>query len=149
VLGVDGEEGYVVLAGGRDDELAGGYEALLLARPMVFPRRRRRRWLESATPTMAENYEVDLGEGGDVDGAGGAVDDFDPGDAFGFEAGGEGCCEGFGGEGDCFGTPALELGEGYVDVGAGGERDYLVAVGEVLADGEGTVADGAGRTQDG
>ena len=30
VLGVDGEEGYVVFFCGGDDELAGGYEAFLI-----------------------------------------------------------------------------------------------------------------------
>ena len=30
VLGVDGEEGYVVFLRGGDDELAGGYEALFV-----------------------------------------------------------------------------------------------------------------------
>ncbi len=30
VLGVDGEKSYVVLAGGGEDELAGGYEAFLV-----------------------------------------------------------------------------------------------------------------------
>ena len=43
----------------------------------------------------------------------------------------------FGGDGDDFGMPAEALGEGGVDVAAGGEGDDLIAVGEGLADGEG------------
>jgi len=45
-------------------------------------------------------------------------------------------------------VPAEALVEGDVDVAAGGEGDDLVAVGKGLADGEGAVADGAGRAED-
>ncbi len=47
------------------------------------------------------------------------------------------------------GPPAEALGEGGVEIVAGGEGDGLVAVGEGLADGEGGGADGAGGAEDG
>ena len=90
VLGVDGEEGYVVFAGGGDDELAGGYEALLVGEADGFAGADGGvGGFEAGYSDDGGDYEVDFGEGGDVDGAGGAVDDFDVGDACGFEAGGE------------------------------------------------------------
>ena len=46
-------------------------------------------------------------------------------------------------------TPADSLGEGFVDIAAGGERRDRVAVGELFHDGEGALADGAGGTEDG
>ena len=55
----------------------------------------------------------------------------------------------FGGQRDDFGLPAQALGEGLVEVAAGGEGDDFVAVGEGFADGEGALADGAGRAEDG
>ena len=91
VLGVDGEEGDVVLAGGGDDELAGGYEALLVGEADGLA------GADGGVGGFEAGYaddggddEVDFGQGGDADGAGGAVDDFDAGDAGGLEAGGEG-----------------------------------------------------------
>jgi hypothetical protein len=36
VLGVDGEEGYVMFSGGGDDELAGGYEAFFVGQADGF-----------------------------------------------------------------------------------------------------------------
>ena len=89
VFGVDGEEGDVVLARGGDDELAGGYEALLVGEADGLAGADGGvGGFESGDADDGGDYEVDFGEGGDVDGAGGAVEDFDAGDACGLEAGG-------------------------------------------------------------
>ena len=91
VLGVDGEEGYVVFFRGGDDELACGYEALLVGEADGFA------GVDGGVGGFEAGYaddggddEVDFGQGGDVDAACGAVEDFDAGDACGFEAGFEG-----------------------------------------------------------
>ncbi len=88
VLGVDGEEGDVVFLCGGDDELAGGYEAFLVGEADGFA------GADCGVGGFETGYsddggddEVDFGESGDVDGAGGSVEDFDVGDAGGFEAG--------------------------------------------------------------
>ena len=88
VLGVDGEEGDVVFFCGGDDEFAGGDEALLVGEADGFA------GADCGVGGFEAGYsddggddEVDFGQGGDVDAAGGAVDDFDVGDACGFEAG--------------------------------------------------------------
>ena len=92
VFGVDGEEGDVVFAGGGEDEFAGGYEALLVGEADGLSGADCGvGGFEAGYSDDGGDYEVDFGEGGDVDGAGGAVDDFDAGDACGFEAGYEGC----------------------------------------------------------
>ena len=88
VFGVDGKQSYVMLAGGSDDELAGGYEALFVGEADGFAGADCGvGGFESGYAYDGGDYEVDFGKGGDVDGAGGAVDYFDVGDAFGFEAG--------------------------------------------------------------
>ena len=112
VLGVDGEEGDVVLVCGGDDELAGGDEALLVGETDGFA------GADCGVGGFETGYaddggddEVDFGEGGDADGAGGAVEDFDVGDACGFEASFESRGECFGGEGDDLRAPAEALGD--------------------------------------
>ena len=150
VFGVDGQEGDVMFLCGGDDELAGGDEALLVGEADGFAGTDCRvGGFEAGHSDYCGDDEVDFGEGRDVDAARGAVEDFDVGDACGFQACGLGSARQlFGGEGDDFGAPAEALGVGHVDVAAGGEGDDLVAVGEGLADGEGAVADGAGRAED-
>ncbi len=149
VLGVYGQEGYVVFARGRDDELACGDEALLVGQTDSFA------GADGGVCGFEAGYshyggddEVDFGKRGDVDAAGGTVEDFDVGDAFGIQAGFKDSGQLLRGQGDDLGTPAEALREGGVDVGAGGERDDLVAVREGLADGKGGVADGAGGAED-
>jgi len=93
--------------------------------------------------------EIHLGECGAGYGALGAVDDLNAGDPGGFEALAEGFGDLFSGEGDEAGAPADGLGEGLVDIVAGGEGGDLVAVWELLDDGEGALSDGAGGTEDG
>ena len=73
---------------GGDDEFAGGDEAFLVGEADGFA------GADCGVGGFEAGYaddggddEVDFGEGGDVDGAGGAVEDFDVGDAGGFEAG--------------------------------------------------------------
>ena len=135
VLGVDGEEVDVVLAGGGEDEVAGGYQAFLVGQADGLAGEDGRvGGFEAGYADDGRDYEVDFGEGGDADGAGGAVDDFDAGDAVFFEARGELAGEGFGGDGDDLRTPALALLEEDVEVGAGGERDGMEAVGVRFAD---------------
>ena len=83
-----------------------------------------------------------------MDAASGAVYDFDVADALSFETGFECVGERLGCERDGLRTPTDALGEGDLDVGACGEGDDLVAVGEGFADGEGAMADRAGRAED-
>jgi hypothetical protein len=88
VLGVDGEEGDVVFFCGGDDELAGGYEALFVSEADGFAGADCGvGGCEAGYSDYCGDYEVNFGEGGDVDASGGAVEDFDVGDACGFEAG--------------------------------------------------------------
>ena len=87
VLGVDGEQGYVVLLRGGDDEFAGGDEALLVGEADGLAGADGGvGGFESGDADDGGDDEVDFGQGGDVDGSGGAVDDFDAGDACGLEA---------------------------------------------------------------
>ena len=90
VLGVDGEQGDVVLAGGGEDEVAGGDEALLVGEADGLAGADGGvGGFEAGDADDGGDDEVDLGQGGDADGAGGAVDDFDAGDAGCAEAGAE------------------------------------------------------------
>ncbi len=85
VLGVDGEERDVVLFCGCDDELACGYEALLVREAEGFSGADCGvSGLEAGYADDGGDDEVDFREGRDVDCAGGAVEDFNVGDAFGF-----------------------------------------------------------------
>ena len=104
--------------------------------------------LEAGDADDGGDDEGDLGVGGDGDGAWRAGEDFDAGDAGFAEASAESFSEGFGGDGDEEGAPAEGLGEGGVEVGACGEGDGEVAVGELLADGEGGGSDGTGAAKD-
>src|SRR5271170_7349436 len=73
VLGVNGEESDVMLFRGGDDEFAGGYEALFVGQADGFPSADC--GVGSFEPGYSDDggdYEVDFGEGGDVDAAGGA-----------------------------------------------------------------------------
>ena len=135
VLGVDGEEVYVVLAGGGEDEVAGGYETFFVGEADGFAGEDGGvSGFEAGYSDDGRDYEVDGGEGGYADCAGCAVDYFYAGDAGGGEAGGELVGEGFGGDGDDLWAPAAALLEDDVEVGAGGERDGVEAVGVGLAD---------------
>ena len=88
VLGVDGEEGDVVLAGGVEDEFAGGDEAFLVGEADGLAGADGGvGGFEAGDADDGGDDEVDFGQGGDADGAGGAVDDFDVGDAGGLRGG--------------------------------------------------------------
>ena len=88
VLGVDGKEGHVVFFCGGDDEFAGGDEALLVGEADGFAGADSGvGGFEAGDSDDGGDDEVDFGKGGDMNAAGGAVEDFDVGDAFGFEAG--------------------------------------------------------------
>ena len=81
VFGVDGKEGDVVLAGGVEDEIAGGYEALLVGEADGLAGADGGvGGFEAGDADDGGDDEVDFGQRGDADGAGGAVDDFDAGD---------------------------------------------------------------------
>jgi hypothetical protein len=54
-----------------------------------------------------------------------------------------------GGDGDEFGMVALDLGEEFIEIGAGGEGEDLELAGERFDDGESLATDGAGGTEDG
>ena len=73
---------------GGDDELAGGYEALFVGQADGFAGADRGvGGFEAGYSDDGGDDEVDLGEGGDVDASGGAVEDFDVGESCCFEAG--------------------------------------------------------------
>jgi hypothetical protein len=65
------------------------------------------------------------------------------------EAAGEFVGELRSGDGNKFGVVAFDLGEEFVEVGAGGEGEDLELAGERFDDGEGLASDGAGGTEDG
>ncbi len=126
VFGVDGEESYVVLAGCGEDEFAGGYEALLVGEADGLAGADCGvGGFEAGYSDYRRDDEVDLRECGCVDASGGAVDYFDVAQACGFEESFEGSGELFGGDGDELWTPALALGEGGIEVCAGGESDGM------------------------
>ncbi len=88
MFGVDGEEGDVVFFCGGDDELAGGYEALFVGEADGLA------GADGGVGGFEAGYsddggddEVDFGQGRDVNASGGAVENFDVGEARGFEAG--------------------------------------------------------------
>jgi hypothetical protein len=66
-----------------------------------------------------------------------------------FELGGELGGQLFRGQRDELWPPANGLREGFVDVAPGGQRGDRVALGKLLDDGEGALADGAGGTENG
>ena len=113
VLGVDGEEGYVVGAGCGDDEVAGGYEAFLVGKAYGFSGLHCGvGGFQAGYADYGGDYELDVWMGGYGYGAGCAVEDFYAGDAFFAEAGAEGFGEGVCGYGDELWTPLPGLGEG-------------------------------------
>src|ERR1700722_18351749 len=58
-------------------------------------------------------------------------------------------CKFLGRKRNCLRSPANNLREGFVDVAAGRQRRYLVAIWKLLNNGEGALADRAGRAEDG
>src|SRR5580704_12192977 len=85
VLGVNGEEGYVVFLCGGDDELAGSDEALFVGEADGLAGADCGvGGLEAGYTDDGGDDEVDFWESGDVDASGGAVEDFNVGDACGF-----------------------------------------------------------------
>ncbi len=80
-----GRRATLCLLCGGDDELAGGDEALLVGEADGFAGTDCGvGGFEAGHSDYCGDDEVDFGEGGDVDAAGGAVEDFDVGDACGF-----------------------------------------------------------------
>ncbi len=150
VLGVDGEQREVFGTGGGGEEFAGGDHGLLVGEADGFSCEDGGvGGFEPGNADDGRDDEIDLREGGHADGSGGAVDDFDAGDAGGFEAGGEVSGEFFGRHGDDGRAPAAGLLEGEVEVAASGERGNGETLGEAFDDAEGALADGTGRAEDG
>jgi hypothetical protein len=88
VLGVDGQQRDVVLAGGGEDEVAGGDEAFLVGEADGLAGADGGvGGFEAGDADDGGDDEVNFGQSGDADGAGGAVDDFDAVDAGGLSAG--------------------------------------------------------------
>jgi hypothetical protein len=144
VLGVDGQERNVPGAGGRDDQVAGSDEALLIGEANGFAGLDGRvGGLKARNANDRGDDELNLWMGRDCDRARGRALDFDSGNVFGFEAGAEGFSVALGGQRDQLRAPAFGLLKGQIDVGAGGEGDGGVTVGKLLADGEGGGADRA------
>ncbi len=134
-----------MLAGGGEDEIAGGYEAFFVGEAYGFAAEDRGvGGFKTGDAYDGGDDEVGLGERGHADSAGGAVDDFDAGDSGGVEARGELGGEGFGAERDDLRTPTDALGEGCVEIRAGCEGDGMEAVGVRFAEAESALTDGAG-----
>ena len=150
VLGVDGQEGDVVFARGFQNQFAGGDETFFVGEANGFA---------GADGSISSFKSGDANDGGDdeihfrlcgdVDGSGGAEDDLGSCVSCLAEALGEGSGQLFRRHGHDLRAPADALGEGFVEIVAGGEGDDLVAVGKGLADGEGALPDRTGRAKDG
>ena len=95
------------------------------------------------------NHKVRFGQRGAGDRARGPVNHFNARNAGLPQAAGKLAGQLFCGQRDHLRTPANGLGEGLVEVATGSERGHLIAVGELLNDGEGALADGAGGTENG
>ncbi len=151
VFAVDGQDGHVALAGGGGEDFAGGDHALLVG---------------EADGLAGEDGGVRGFETGDADDGGDDEVGFGrawrrrrcrrshgrsstPGMPASRRRRGKLGGKFFGGEGDDLRAPANGLREGLVDVAAGGEGGDGIALGELLDDGEGALADGAGGTEDG
>ena len=90
VLAVDGQDGYVAVAGGGGEDFARGDHALLVGEADGFAGEDGGvGGFEAGDADDGGDDEVGIGEGGAGYGAFGAVDDFDPVPAA-VEAGGEG-----------------------------------------------------------
>ncbi len=87
--------------------------------------------------------KIGIGMRGAGDGSCRAMDNFNAGDASGLEARGELARKLFCSQRDDLRTPADSLGKGFVDVAAGSQRSHRVALGKLLNDGEGALADRA------
>ena len=86
VLGVDGEQRDIVGAGGGDDEVAGGDEAFFVGESDGLAGLHGGvGGFESGDADDGGDDEIDVGMGGDGNGAKRAVDDLDVGNALGFE----------------------------------------------------------------
>jgi hypothetical protein len=150
VFAIDGEDGHVAPAGGGGKDFTRGDHAFLVGQADGLAGENCGvGGFKAGDANDGGDDEVRLGQGGAGDGAGGAVYDFDAGDAGLFEAFVEVGCKFFGGQGDDCGAPANGLRKGMVDVAPGGERGNREAVGKLLNDGEGALPDGAGGTEDG
>ena len=124
-------------AGCGEDEVAGGDEALLVGEADGLAGEDRSvRGFESGDTDDGGDDEAGLGERGDADGSGGAVDDLG-GDSGGLQARAELVGEALGADGDELRVPAAALLEGDVEVRAGGESDGLEAVWMRFTDAEG------------
>jgi hypothetical protein len=77
------------------------------------------------------------------------VDGREGSDSLFAEAAGEFVGELRGGDGNEFGMMALDLGEQFVEIGAGGQGEDSELAGEGFDDGESLAADRAGGTEDG
>ena len=139
VLGVDGQQVDTAFACGREDEVAGGDEALLVGEADGLAGENCGvGGLEAGDADDGGDDEVGLGQRGDADGSGGAVDDFGAGDSGGLQARAElvGEVVRWLMETSC-GRQRSALREGDVEVRAGGEGDGQEAIGVRLADAEG------------
>jgi hypothetical protein len=126
VLAVDGQDGDVALAGGGGEDFAGGHHALLVGQADGLAGQDGGvGGFEAGDADDGRDDEIRLGQGGAGDGACGAVDDFDAGDAGLFEARGELAGQFFGGQRDDLRPPADGLREGFVEVAPGGQRGDL------------------------
>ena len=150
VLAVDGQDGHVALARGGGEDFAGGHHALLVGQAHGLAGQDGGvRGFEAGDADDGGDDEIGFRQSGAGDGAFGAVDDLDAGDAGLAQPGGKLLGELFGGQRDELRPPADGLRKGFVDVAAGGQRGDGVALGKLLDDGEGALADGAGGTENG
>ena len=137
VLGVDGQKVHAAFAGGREDEVAGGDEALLVGEADGLAGENCGvRGLESGDTDDGGDDEAGLGERGDADGSGSAVDDLG-GDSGGLQARAELVGEALGADGDELRVPARHWADSRLQIRARCEGDGLEAVWMRFTDAEG------------
>ena len=128
VLGVDGQKVDAAFAGGGEDEVAGGDEALLVGEADGFAGEDRSvRGLESGDTDDGGDDEAGLGERGDADGSRSAVDDLG-GDSGRLQARAELVGKALRADGDELRVPARALGYSRLQVRARCKSDRLEAV---------------------
>jgi len=150
VLAVDGQDGHVARAGRRSEDFAGGDHALLVGQADGLAGQDRGvRGFQACDADDGRDDKVRLRQRGAGDSPLSSVDGLDATDAGRFEPGGEFGSQLFVSQRDQLRPPVNGLREGLVYVAPRGQRGHRVALGKLLDDGEGALADGAGGTENG
>lgn len=150
MFAVDREQGPALAARFGGDKLTRYHQTFLVGEAHGFARADCFvGGLESGDPDDGADDEIDLGVGGDTDGAGRAVEDFGVSEPGGAELGAEDVGIGFVRDGDDLGLPAQGLLVHGFKVVAGAEGRDLEAVGVGFDNVECAAANRAGGTQNG